>query len=568
MSDRPSPLILIDDDPIFRLGLRTGLESYSDFQIIAEADTVSNALLILADRPDSEPIKLAILEVSIGTSAWELCQQLKQASPQLLILLFSARIDPAELINLQELGIEGYCPKGTSITELIEIIQQLLAGNFHWQPALTVNNQPRSASLIFKIRQSGLQQIEKALAEVERGLRNSQITALDGIFLSGQRRELLAARWVVRKILPVKSPRKSLSLAKDFPPNFIPQPSSNASLTISPSETHRIEPIDPKIISNSLFDKIIERLQFGLVNLTNSPLEIDVLPESKKRELLYLVVRQLENILDELRFSQIQPDYLHQKLPTILRDLWQAIILEFFGKYYTVTIKNQQFEVVNILLQDWTIVWEAILQKIPLSRDLLTYLIFQTPLIIDNVTYEAPTPEATARAEIILQNLILQLANGTIQPLLNNFADVEIIKQSFYDSRLLSAREITRFRNNLSWKYRLERYINEPKAVFESRHELLILSDSGIKKISIYAPRTQELERLAGIQLAVTLVLETNDAIAPRLRSAATFIGSGVVYILTQIIGRGIGLIGKGIIQGIGNTFPESRWGKQTDRPK
>lgn len=568
MSDRPSQLILIDDDPIFRLGLRTALESCSDLQIMAEADTVSHALLILAERGNLAPVKLVILEISIGTSILECCQPLKQAYPQLLILLFSARIPPAELINLQELGIAGYCPKGTSITELIGVIQQLLAGSYHWQSELTVSHPPISSSLIFRIRQSGLQQIEKSLAEVEQLLGNPQITALDTIVWSGQRRELLAARWLVRKLLPVKSRRKSQFLTKNSPTNFISQQLSSNSQIIAVSETNIIQSLDPKIITNSLFDRVSEKLQFNLVNLTNSPLEIDILPEAKKRELLYLVVRQLENILDELRFSQIHPDYLSQKLPTILQDLWQAVILEFFGKYYTVSIKNQQFEVVNILLQDWAIVWEAVFKKVPLSGDLLTYLIFQTPLIIDNTSYEATSLEAMARAEVILQNLILQVANGVVQPLLNNFADVETIKQSFCDRRFLSIREMTRFRNNLSWKYRLEKYINEPKAVFESRHELLILTDSGIKKISIYSPRIQELEKLSGIQLAVTLVLETNDAIAPRLRSAATFIGSGVVYILTQIIGRGIGLIGKGIIQGIGNTFQESRFGKPSDRQK
>ncbi|MGL5807112.1 MAG: DUF3685 domain-containing protein, partial [Xenococcaceae cyanobacterium] len=46
------------------------------------------------------------------------------------------------------------------------------------------------------------------------------------------------------------------------------------------------------------------------------------------------------------------------------------------------------------------------------------------------------------------------------------------------------------------------------------------------------------------------------------------FIGSGVVYLLTYVIGRGIGLIGKGIIQGIGNTFSETRYGKDRSREK
>jgi Protein of unknown function (DUF3685) len=61
----------------------------------------------------------------------------------------------------------------------------------------------------------------------------------------------------------------------------------------------------------------------------------------------------------------------------------------------------------------------------------------------------------------------------------------------------------------------------------------------------------------------VTLALETRDALAPRLQSATTLIGSAVVYLLTEIIGRGIGLIGRGVIKGIGNIWQESNRHRQ-----
>jgi hypothetical protein len=163
------------------------------------------------------------------------------------------------------------------------------------------------------------------------------------------------------------------------------------------------------------------------------------------------------------------------------------------------------------------------------------------------------------RGGLILDNLIIQIANAVIQPLLNNFADSEEIKQNFYRYNLLATREIERFRNDLSWKYRLEKYITDPQLIFESRHILLAFTDYGIKRVSIYTPRNQELQQLEGVQLAITLVLELQDAIAPRLKSAITFIGSGFVYVLTNVIGRGIGLIGRGVVQGIGTAWQDSR---------
>jgi hypothetical protein len=57
--------------------------------------------------------------------------------------------------------------------------------------------------------------------------------------------------------------------------------------------------------------------------------------------------------------------------------------------------------------------------------------------------------------------------------------------------------------------------------------------------------------------------LEIRDAIAPRLRATVSFVGSGLVYILTQVIGRGIGLIARGIIQGIGSSWQDLRTDKK-----
>jgi len=289
-------------------------------------------------------------------------------------------------------------------------------------------------------------------------------------------------------------------------------------------------------------------------------MEIDILREEKKRELFYLILRQLENFLSELRYSEVQPEQLEPKRSLILLDLWQAATTEFFGKYYTVTLAGQPIEVVATLLQDEAIVQFGILDKIPGVVELLKHLLFQTPLAVDSVPYAPGNPEALSRAEALTENLLIQLANAVIQPLLNRFANIEGIKQNFYNRKLLSNREIERFRNDLSWKYRVEKYFREPQNIFESQYSIYVFSWKGIRKASIYAPRSPELEQLSGVQLAVTLVLETRDAIAPRLRTAVSWVGNGVIYVLTEVVGRGLGLVGRGILKGLGNAWQDPKF--------
>ncbi|WP_068816247.1 DUF3685 domain-containing protein [Phormidesmis priestleyi] len=560
-------LILIEADPVLRLGLLTGLSRFADLQVAVEAETGASALRTLADRMrSSASIDVILLDLENAGSFQsrldlDLLRQLKTQYPNLPILLIGSLPDAIALEAMQ-IGVEGYCARGSSIADLATAIRQVAAGQTYWdlerlQSLTIVTPTERSFNLLREARQalrsSSLQQIEAALIELDNQLRSSGLSLLDKAILTGQRRELKAAQWVVKRIF------SSSDLAPE-PAKILPPLSELRSL---PSSSQLVPDPPPEMTAKDLqailFDGISAKLQSSLENLTNSPLEIDIFRAERKRELFYIILRQIEASLEELRFSQIQPHQLVEKQSVILRDLWQSVSLDFFGRYYTLRVRNQDIEVVTALLQDEKTVQTAILDKIPAVIELYAHLLFRTALTIDNTDYLIGSADAIARATDLLENLTIQLANAVVQPLLNRFSDLEAIKQSFYDRRLLSTRDIERFRNDLSWKYRVDRYVSEPTAIFESRYSLFVFTHQGIVRIFIYAPRRHELEQLAGVRLAVTLALETRDAISPRLRSAIAFLGSGIVYLLTDVIGRGLGLIGRGIVKGIGNAWQDSR---------
>jgi len=591
MSDRPLKLLLIAPDPIFRTGLRVVVEQFPDLQVVAEAETYIDALQLLEglsaqSTTSSTDIKalsvdLVILELSLGSSqpiqgksGLKFCGQLKTKYPNLPLLLVNSLQEPV-LEAARQAGVDGYCANGTAISELVTAIRLVAAGHSYWVDTKLQTVNPLT-TLRNHLRRSGLRQIDATLAEVTAQLQVPGLPVLNQAILAGQRRELLAARWLVTRLLasPIsRSPnlivangssrvsnQKSTASSefKSSEKKFIlPNKSiENSSLDLRLKNDQQPSPASDSQLSFRtlqfvLFESTLAKTKFSLQNLTNAPLEIEIFREEKKQELLAVILKKIEDMLDEMRFSQVQLSQLKKLHLIILQDLWQAATINFFGRYSTLRVGEGELEIVKILLQDATVVQTAILEKIPLVVDLFSYLLFQTPLVIDNVSYSSNSQEAMEQAEAILQNLLIQLANGVVQPLLNKFGDVEAIKQSFYGRQLISTREIERFRNNLSWKYRLENSIIEPKAIFESRYELYVLASRGIAKISVYAPRGRELTQLSGIPLAVSLVLEARDAIAPVLRGVVQFLGTGIVYLFTQVIGRAIGLIGRGILQGI-----------------
>ncbi|MBD2388793.1 DUF3685 domain-containing protein [Cylindrospermum sp. FACHB-282] len=602
MSDRLLKLLLIDPDPIFRLGLRVALEANPNLQVVADVETETAALQILVEIAQKDPnqVNLVILELGNSRSSnsqqlgWQFCQQLKALYPNLPVFLLSSMAEPGLLLAAKSAGINGYCPKGIPVFELVAAIREVADGGSFWfgerggeeigpwddqvmrkkgkfSPLRTPNL--KLSKLRNNLRLSGISQIDATLAAVTAQLQMPGLPLLDQALLAGQRRELLAARWLLTRLLASPQERQQeqqqiISSTHQLPPTFS---SLGSAIGKSDSQQRQTSPplVTPRTLQSALFASCITKLQFPLQNVTDIPLEIDILREDRKRELLYIILQKLAQQLDALRASQVEIEQLFDLIRTILCDLWQEAVTDFFGKFARVKVGNQNIEIVNFLLQNAEAVQVDIFDKIPLVFELFSYLLFQLDLQVDNNSYIAGSVEAKSQALIILENLLIQIANAVMQPLLNSLADVETIKQNFYDHRLISTREIERFRNNLSWKYRLRNYVTEAQAIFESRYDLFVLAPRGIAKISIYAPRNHELAQLSNIPLVVTLLLEFRDAIAPRLQSILAFLGSGIVFMLTQVIGRGLGLIGRGILQGIGSvSFTEKILRRNSERTK
>ena len=61
-------LLIIDDDPIFRMGLLSALEPFSDLEVIAEVESLESAFRVLETEINSEdqkPVDLIILELGL-----------------------------------------------------------------------------------------------------------------------------------------------------------------------------------------------------------------------------------------------------------------------------------------------------------------------------------------------------------------------------------------------------------------------------------------------------------------------------------------------------------------------
>lgn len=574
--------MLIIPSRIFRLGLQTALGSYPEIKVIAELETPSAALNYLQAQRLSVSalpgVGIIVLDSALASALTQdallrFCQNLKRWYPQYRLVLLT---DPGSVSwqTAQEVGIDGYCPKTADRKQLVATLKQVAMGESYQVRVDTSLSEgefegDRSSwwtTVKHRWYLWGLKTISEVESKLKSQLQQPNLSLLEQAVIRGRLRELSTARWCIQWLL---APRLKTVEFQNIQDNNTPThpsslvPSQLPILDLDSNES--LIPISPR---QQILETTAAHLQFQLNNLTHTPLELDILKPQKRQELLQVILEEIEVILQDLQFSQIKDAQLVGKKIDLLRDLWSGAITQFFGKYSRIMVKGQEVEIVPILLEDIDRIQAEYLEKIPLFLELINYLVYELPLMIDNRLYAAGTPEAKKRAEMLTQNLIIQLGNGVVNPLLNHFADVVAVKQIFYDEQLITSRKIERFRNDLSWRSRQQQWLGEPKAIFESQYSLLVLEGRGIQKVSIYAPRREELDRLKGWSLVVTLVLEGRDAIAPRLQALVGSVGEVLIYVLTHIIGRGIGLVARGVLQGIGNSWSDSRLSGNGDRSK
>ncbi|MGL4882195.1 MAG: DUF3685 domain-containing protein [Waterburya sp.] len=539
-------LFIVDHDSIFRLGLRAAIAQYDNFEIVGEGN-ISNDTW----RELTQGLILNVLVIGISSysstsevTSLEFCHQLRQQYPQLPLFVLTPNYAPKQLAKLKDWGVKGYCDRSSSINSLIEGLHSVAYGVTYWQ---TKNFQPQLwQKFLANISKTGRLELEATLKSIDEQLTNPNLSDWERVFLVGRKRELLTARWLSKRLVA-----EEIELSENISQAI--EPSTSGQLALPPPTEITPLPVFADSVNKTIFDRVATDIQLGLINRTNIALEIDILQPQIQKHLCHLILQRLSETVAEIPIA----NSLDHNYTSYLKALWSWTLNAFFSKYYgQLTVEEEQN--LNVFKElDFTAINQNIFYYIYGIPELLEYLLGKPSFTVDNLIYQADDPQVIARIEFLLHNLIINLANSVMQVILNNFADLETLKYILYKSQYKSDRELARFRNQLSWKYRQEFYLIQPQNIFESRHRLFVFSNGTIRTMFIYAPRRNELEQLQGIPWLTTIVIETRDAIAPLVRQFISLAGSAVVFVLTQVIGKGLGLIGKGIIQGIGTTIKD-----------
>ncbi len=120
-------VMLVDDHPLFRQGLRRVLEAEEDLEVIMEVSDGEEALRLARQlAPD-----VVIMDINLPhMNGLQVTRALKQSVPDVAVIMLTAFHDDEQIFHAIRAGAAAYFPKDVTPRRLVEAIRQVVQGNY------------------------------------------------------------------------------------------------------------------------------------------------------------------------------------------------------------------------------------------------------------------------------------------------------------------------------------------------------------------------------------------------------------------------------------------------------
>ena len=533
---QPKPTLLILAEPLLREGLQRLLaEHYSLVDAASDASAAeqpSGVQLLLWSVGSTMPAASLERELLALRDRW-------QPAPLLLLLPGEAAYPGDWLLQLP---VEGLLQQALP-EEIPSAVATLLNGGrvVELRPLASqvapVEAPPQGLG-VWLLR-NGLEQIEREQQRCRGWLQHSQ-GLFSQLLLRGRLRELAMAR---RLLLWLWGP---ISLA--FADQAAPEPMASGGVGTAITLRER----SATGVWMAIRSRLEEAIEAGLDNRSGRLMALEGLNPDHRRDLLLALVSQLDLLLLRLRHDQLRGEELEQRWQELQPELRRLSLRTMAGEYVQLPQQGGLLKVAESLSAAAQL--EGVDPELPAALPMLGSLVQAQPLLVEGRLLPPDQPKALLQLEALISNWLIRNAELISAEVLACCSTWPELRRYLLRADLLPTRNLERLRNQLNAQQRWTSVFERPVQLYESQRLLYRLEAGAIAPLLLTEPRDAELRQLSWGQQLVTLSLEARDALAPQLQAALRRLGNLVVVVLTQVIGRAIGLVGRGVLQGLGRS--------------
>ncbi len=132
MSPNPTVrLLIVDDHPLFRQGVRWALSNEEDIQIVGDAATAEEALEFLNQVGSHNEPNVVLVDLNLpGMNGLDLTRHLRRQYPSMGVVILSIHEGDEQAFNALQAGAAAYRSKEIKPDELKDILQRVARGEY------------------------------------------------------------------------------------------------------------------------------------------------------------------------------------------------------------------------------------------------------------------------------------------------------------------------------------------------------------------------------------------------------------------------------------------------------
>lgn len=492
-------------------------------------------LFYLEDAELTSSIKLEILRLK---ERWD-------QSPILIILPKSIKLSSSDLMTF---GSEGVIQDPT-IDLLKEAINILLGGGRVFKINTETNNNAnainKSYGLGYWLLTSGLSQINKDLNVIEHIIEKKSASTFNLLILIGRRRELLTAK---KLILWLWGP---LEVLIDSPINNTSNENINLNEKYSTDITIRNS--SSTEIWKAVYKRVNEKIQDNITNSTDELEALFSLNNIKRINLLKTLLHEFSIVINKLDSKNDQERSFEHNLKSITPELRANTLRNLIGSYDRLLKNGVEVSISDFLVNNSEL--DILDDELPSIDLIIDPILNNKPILIDGHYISSEEPRAFIQLEMLILNWIFRTSELVSEEIISSCSEWPELRKYFLNKELISTRELERKRNQINAKNQIQNIFKKPVRLYESKRLYYTVNNNTVEKIIIMEPRDDELRKLDWLQRQIAFIIELRDALAPQIQAIIQYLGDLIVLILTKVIGRSIGLVGRGIAQGMGKNL-------------